>query len=287
VQSVDDRRELEDRPLSGQSLPPEVVSAREAAARDDQANEQIVQVRAGAQRTVCRGALDQLEEWHAALAEQTDFDFLAFSRSSAIWLLAGRMLGLAESLWVLVDAGICNEAMVVGRSIHEAARVLPSLCDIDEEELVRVWLEDDGKYRYVKPKHARDAQSRYEQKLAEAMEAEGLKRLRDSTPLLEEMYDRLSRSAHNRRSACVDSVVESSRSMVYGRHPSAIRRGAYVEWAASVTVEVVLAVGTGLETFYGRGFAVEKAAPYVEAIEAIRAAQPLGEESVRQAAGTL
>ena len=287
AETLEEKRPLKDRPLRQRGLSNDVTAYREALEQDDRANEQIVATRAAAQRTACRAALDQLELWHRALADETDLDLLGFSRSSAVWLLSGRMLSLAESLWILVDAGVCNEAMVIGRSIHEAARVLPSLRDVDEEDLVRVWLEDDGKYRYVRPKHARDAQSRYEEKLGEAMEAKGLNRLRDSIPLLEVMYDKLSRSAHNRRSACADSVFEPARVMAYGRHPSPIRRGAYVEWAASMTVEVILAVGEGLELHYGYGFAVEKAAPYMQAIEAVRAAEPLDEESVRRAAGNL
>jgi hypothetical protein len=201
--------------------------------------------------------------------------------------MAGRLLGLAEALWAQIDAGIGNEAMVTGRSIHEAARVLPAFRDRDEEELLHIWIQDDGKYRYIKPKAARDAQARFEQKLGEAMEQQGLPRLRESREHLEDMYDRLSRSVHNRRSACTDNVFKPAREIYYGWHPSPIRRGSHVEWGAAMTVEVTLAVGEGLETFYGRGFALNEVKPLIDAIEAARGAAPLDETSIRRAAGTL
>lgn len=279
-------RTLDDRPLQSAELAEKVERLRTEFRLDNAANERVVKTRAGAQYTACRHALDQLQAWHRGLADSTDLRLVEYSRSSAIWLLAGRMLGLAEAMWVQINAGICNEVMVTGRAIHEAARVLPILRDLEEEELLHTWLQDEGKYRYVKPKQARDAQGRYEEKLGEAMSQKGLPAIPGTSEATEEMYDKLSRSAHNRRSACLDSVGESVRMMAYGHHPSPLRRGAYVEWGCSMTVEVALAVGQGLEAFFGHGFAVKSVGPVIQAIYAVREAEPLDEESVRIAAGT-
>jgi hypothetical protein len=278
---------LEDVTLQKVELSEDVESLRTEYRLDNAANERTVKTRAAAQYTACRHALDQLQAWHRGLADQTNLELVAYSRSSAIWLLSGRLLGLAEAMWAQINAGICNEVMVTGRAIHEAARVLPVFRDTEEEDLLHVWLQDEGKYRYVKPKHARDAQARYEEKLGEAMAQDGVPALSSTTEMTEEMYDRLSRSGHNRRSSCLDSVWEPGRSMAYGRHSSPLRRGAYVEWGCSMTVEVALAVGEGLEAFFGHRFAVKDVGPLIQGIYAVRAAKPLDEQAVRQAAGTL
>jgi hypothetical protein len=280
------RPELADRPLKKSELSEDADDLRISFRLDNAANERVVATRASAQYTACRSVLDQLQAWHRALADETDLDLVAYSRSSAVWLLSGRILGLAEAMWVQINAGISNEVMVTGRAIHEAVRVLPVLRDVEEEELLHIWLRDDGKYRYVKPKNARDALARYEEKLGEAMTQKGLPKIPGSTEAAEEMYDRLSRSAHNRRSACLDSTWEPGRMMVYGRHPSPFRRAATVEWGCAMTVEVALAVADGLETFYGYGFAVKSIGPLIQAIQAVREAEPLDEESIRRAAGT-
>lgn len=278
---------LEDAAVQKAELSEDIENLRTAFRLDNAANERTVKTRAAAQYTACRHALDQLQAWHRGLADQTDLKLVAYSRSSAIWLLSGRILGLAEAMWAQINAGICNEVMVTGRAIHEAARVLPVLRDLEEEDLLHIWLQDEGKYRYVRPKHARDAQARYEEKLGEAMAQKGIPPLSGTTEMTEEMYDRLSRSGHNRRSSCLDSVWEPGRSMAYGFHPSPLRRATTVEWGCSMTVEVALAVGQGLEAFFGHGFAVKQVAPLIQGIYAVRAAEPLDEESVRRAAGTL
>lgn len=284
--SSEDLPELHDRPLQKTELSEEIEDLRTAFRLDNAANERIVATRASAQYTACRCTLDQLQTWHRAIANETDLELVAYSRGSAVWLLAGRILGLAEAMWVQINAGISNEVMVTARAIHEAARVLPVLRDIEEEELLHIWLQDEGKYRYVRPKSARDALARYEEKLGEAMAQKGLPAIPGSTEATEEMYDRLSRSAHNRRSACLDSVWEPARTMAYGRHPSPLRRAATVEWGCAMTVEVALAVGDGLETFYGHGFVVSNLTPLIRSIQAVREAEPLDEGSVRRAAKT-
>src|SRR5438093_2315215 len=69
---------------------------------------------------------------------------------------------------------------------------------------------------------SREAQGRFEEKLDQAMREQGLPSLGRTGQLVDELYDRMSRVAHNRRSTCVSSFSEPLREFAYGRHPSPI-----------------------------------------------------------------
>ena len=264
-----------------------MVQARLEGAADDARNEKVARPRIEAVLTACRLVLQQLEELHRRYADTTDLDLVGYSRASAVWLLSGRQLGLLNALLVQAEAGICTEAMITGRAIHEAARVLYALSVPGEEKLVRLWLDDEGKYRYVKQGDARATQQRFEAALAEAMSRQGLPPIASSAALTEDLYDRLSRVAHSRRSSCVNSVSEASRQMAYGWHPSAIHRADCAVWAASVTTEVTLCVGDALRGLYSKpNFFTEVIIPIQKSIEAVRESAPLDETSIRVAAGT-
>lgn len=273
-----------------QELPPHVVQTRLDAANDDAANERVAQPRIDAVLTACKLALTDLEGLHRRFADTTDLDVTGYSRAAAIWLLSGRTLGLLRALLVQVEAGIANEAMVTGRAIHEALRVLFAFSVPDANDLVRLWLDDEGQHGYVKQGPARDAEGRFERALAEAMEAAGVPALPPTREKTEALYDRMSRVAHNRRSSCVDAVFEAGRMMAYGRHPSPIRRAGYAAWAASMTTEVVDSVGEALHALHAlysrQGFFTDRIVPLRDAIEAVRVSAPLDEQSIRRAAGT-
>jgi len=202
-----------------------------------------------------------------------------------VWLLAGRCLGLHEVLIVQAEAGVDNEGLVVGRALHEACNILMAfLADPEDEELVRLWLDDDGKHRYVKQGAARAAQDRYETSLNKAMADAGLPPLGNTKALKEELYDRMSRTAHNRRSSCVSSLWKEGREMAYGRAPSALRWASAVDWTSSMTVEVINSVGDALRSFFQGDFFVREMAPLVQSIKAIRQTCPLDEGSIQEAA---
>lgn len=74
--------------------------------------------------------------------------------------------------------------------------------------------------------------------------------------------------------------------MAYGRAPNALRWASAVEWTSSMTIEVVNSVGDALRSFYQGNFFVEKMAPLVQSIEAIRKTCPLDEDSIHQAAAS-
>jgi hypothetical protein len=280
------------RPIDGiriraRKMPGDVAQARLAAAADNAANEEVARPRIDAVLTACKLVAQDLEGLHSRYAEVTDLGLTGYSRASAIWLLSGRSLGLLRALLVQVEAGIGNEAMVTGRALHEANRVLFAFSVPDADDLVRIWLDDEGRHGYVKQGPARAAEQRYEDALAQAMEGAGLTPLESTREKTEELYDRMSRVAHSRRSSCVNSVWEPARQMAYGWHPSPLRRAGAASWAASMTGEVVNSVGDALRALYGKEkFFTNRIVPLRESLEAVRRTAPLDEESIRRAAGT-
>jgi hypothetical protein len=282
-------RAFEDRKTNRRPIPADVIELRDTQRRFNEANAAVAEPRVVAHIEVSREALDRLEALHRYLADETDLDLTAHSRGSAVWLLSGRLLGLTESMWIQVKAGVANEVLIMGRAMHEAARVLGAVLDKDEEELLRLWLEDSGKNHYVRPKAARDAQARTEAKLVEALKALGSEPVSEGNlkEMNERMYDLLSRAAHNRRSACLESLWESGREMAYGWQPSVLHRAYYVGWAGQITVEVVHAVGDGFAAFFGKDFFLTEMQPLIDEIERVTREFPLGERELREAAGTL
>jgi len=281
------KRPIDGAPIRMRVLPAEVAQARLEAASEDAANEEVARPRIDAVLTACKLAAGELEALHSGYADITDLDLTGYSRASAIWLLSGRTLGLLRALLVQVEAGIGNEAIVTGRAIHEASRVLFAFGVPGADDVVRRWLDDEGRHDYVKQGMARDAEERYETELAKAMEEAGLSRIASTKEKTEELYDHMSRTGHNRRSSCVDAVWEPGRQMAYGRSLSAIRRAGYATWAASMTTEVLNSVGDSLRGLYAEPeFITERIVPLVKGINAVREAAPLDERSIRIKAGT-
>jgi hypothetical protein len=274
-------------PLNIRALPAEVQVHRDRVHEEDAVLEGIVKPRIEAHVATCRLVAKQLQDWHQRVADKTDLQLTGYSRGAAVWLLAGRCLGLLEALLVQVEAGIDNEALITGRAIHEAARILLVFCDAEEEELLRVWLDDEGKHGYVRPSETRAAQERFEEKLNEAMEREGLRGLNTTTELSAQIFDEMSRVAHSRRSSCVNSVWQAGRQMAYGRHPSPMRRASSASWGGAMTVEVANAVGDALRAFFGGGFFEKEIAPLIKSVEAIGEAAPLEAAAIQQAVNEL
>jgi hypothetical protein len=284
AESAGETRDLEVE-VKPRDLPHEVVELRKAAAERDEKLKEVVQPRIAGVIGTCRSLAHQLQAWHASIADRTDLDLTGYSRASAIWLLSGRCLGLLEVLMVQAEAGIDNEATIVGRAIHEANRILLAfIADPDDDVLVRVWLDDEGKYGYVKQGAARAVNDRFEEKLNAALVEQGLPAIGTTKAGSEKLYDRLSRTVHNRRSSCVSSVWVAGRSMAYGIAPNPLRQATTVEWTASVTVEVANSVGDALRAFLGEGFFVSHVAPLIRELEAVREALPLDEKAILEAA---
>lgn len=273
--------------LQMRELPSEVQALREQHRIEDTQLRGVVKPRVDAHIAACRIVARDLQQWHQKVADTTDLDLDGYSRGSAVWLLAGRCLGLHEVLILQAEAGVDNEGLVVGRALHEACAILMAfLANPDEEDLVRLWLDDQGKRGYVRQGAARAAQDRYELELNEAMKQAGVPEIGTTADLKADLYDRMSRTAHSRRSSCVSSLWRDGREMAYGRAPNALRWAAAAAWTSSMTTEVVNSVGDALRSFYGNGFFIKKMVPLVQSIDAICATVPMDEESIRQAAAS-
>lgn len=202
----------------------------------------------------CEEAFHSLTRMHSTYLDVTDLDPTGHSRPAAIWLVSGRCLGLLRALLAQVRAGVMDEALVTDRAIHEAIQLL-LLFSVPEDEqaddLVRAWLADEGEHGYIKQRDAREAQDRYENRLAEAMEAVGKLRLAPTWKAMKELYALKSRVVHSRRSSCLASYSAPLRQMVYGWHPSPTERASAADWAATVTGTVIGGVGDALRALYG------------------------------------
>jgi hypothetical protein len=76
--------------------------------------------------------------------------------------------------------------------------------------------------------------------------------------------------------------------MAYGLHPSPIERASAAQWAALMTIEVVLAAGDALRALYSRPtFFTERIVPLRDSIQAVLQSTPLDENSIRVAAQQL
>src|SRR4029077_4842242 len=125
-------------PIQSRELPAGVKAIRRQLQEQDAALAKIVGPRADAHIAACRIGAKQLQDWPQGIADTTDLDLTGYSRGAAVWLLAGRCLGLLEVLLIQAEAHIDNEALIVGRAVHEANRILMAFCaDPDEDELVR------------------------------------------------------------------------------------------------------------------------------------------------------
>ena len=267
-------------------LPDAVIQARAAASAEAERYDAVAQPHIDAALTSCKLVLRELEDLHRCYADGTDLELTGYSRAAALWALSGRALSLGCALIVQVEAGICDESIVTGRAIHEAARILFAFSVPGEDGLVRQWLDDQGQRGYVHQAAARTVEERYEAELAEAMRTAGLPSISNSRPVVEGLYDQMSRVAHSRRSSCVAAISPELRATVYGRHPSPFRRASCAAWAMSMTGDILNAVGDALRALFGEPqFFTLRIKPLIEALEAVRATARLDEVQIRRSVG--
>lgn len=159
-------------PLKRRELPTQARVARERWRAEEERYTPLVQQRIDGHLAAYHSALDDLERWHQAIADQTDIDLTRDTQWVAIWQVSGRCLGYARSLLILARAGHGDEALPLARALHECDRLLEALTDRGEQELVRRWLEDHDK-RYVHAHEARAAVERIEQRVNQEMRDAG------------------------------------------------------------------------------------------------------------------
>jgi superfamily I DNA/RNA helicase len=269
--------------------------------RDDAAREGLLEARAITPRitTHLDGAEKALEVVAAAerqITDETDLDLSGDTRQVAVWLLVGRLVGLARAAIALLRLGFCAEVVPTLRVMHETARILYAVSDRDEAELLRRWLEDE---KYIRPYEARKVDDRArlrqapnletliqqardagEDELAAQVEA-ALESLHLDTDddflegLSAPIYDRLSRVSHSRRSGMSDSVSVKLREIVMGPHPSPQIRATYVAFAGDVIEEALIACGGGVSSAFWPSYFTQHLQPVINAFRELREKHPL------------
>jgi hypothetical protein len=282
---------VRDRPL-----PEAVVAARKAAAAEREANATIVEPRIASQLAAGRLAIESLVAPHTHVGDGTDLDLEGDTRQAAVWIVAGRCLGLANALLDLLEKGYAAEVIPTARTLHETNRLLDALVDEGDDALLIRWLKDEDA-DWVRPRETREARENMVARLRATMataleEAEAASeddRVRDLKAAIEEMdatppelwkmslsiYDVLSRIGHTRRSGTNDGVSIPLRQMITGPHPDPAIRGDYVEWSSALIEETMLAVGAALSRFFGPNYFKQGVEPILTAFKAVRAYHPL------------
>jgi hypothetical protein len=283
-----------DATLHRQPLADSVELKRQAAALRNVQNAIVLVPRIEGHLQVYGLALDALDHVHGWVVENTNLDLTGDSRQAAVWLVGGRCIGFMRAALALLADGFAADTTPMLRSVHEATRLLNTLADPDEPDLLRRWLADD----WVRPKQTRAAGERMRDRLRKQMEAAkaeaeaegdhkraaeiagGLRsdvmrpgdHLRGAS---EQIYDVLSKIEHTRRSGLGDAVSVERREMVTAPHPSPRVRADYVEYAGHVVEEVVRSVGDMLAHFFGPGWYGEQVVPLLRSLADVRAAAPL------------
>jgi hypothetical protein len=268
-------------PISKRELPQEVRGKRELAAQEDERSTKVLEPRIEAHIAAYEIALQELEDFHQRLADETDLDLIGDTRLAAVWQMAGRCIGLARAILVLLRLGFCGEAVVLGRSLHEADRLLDAFADSQECDLLDQWLSDEGRHRWVRPRETREARDRSELRLDEAMRQAGVPPVKRTWNLSDELYDRYSAAAHNRRAWVQDAVSPDLRTMARGPHPSTIRRAVTIASVGGLVEEAVQSIGDALSRFYGPKFFAKHIQPLITSFKAMRDTQPLDIDSRR------
>jgi hypothetical protein len=245
------------------------------------------------------GAEKALEVVAAAerhIADNTDLDLASDTRQVAVWLLVGRLVGLARAAIALLRLGFCAEVAATLRVMHETRRILHAVSDPEEAELLRRWLEDET---YIRPYEARQVDDRVRLRQAPNLEAliqqardagqdelaaqveaavEGL-HIDAGDDFLEGLsapiYDVLSRVSHSRRSGMEDSVSVQLREIVMGPHPSWETRATYVAFAGDLIEEALIACGGGLSSAFWPGYFTQGLQPVINSFRELRDTYPL------------
>ncbi len=285
--------------LRPRQLPQDVIDARAAALVRNAALNAVIQPRIDVHLGVCDEAVSYLADLQQWVADKSDLDLDADTRQAATWRVAGRCIGLARALISLLRSGFGAEVAPVGRTLHEATRMLSVLGDSEEPGLMRRWLDDE----WLRPTEMRAAGARQHarvnkgaaQSLAAARAAgdneavAAIKRLskgpnpQQVSDMSRAIYEVLSRISHNRRSGMSDAYSNDERLMACGPHPDPLIRAEYVHWGFSVVEEAVLHVGNAISALmpHHRSFTT-MIRPIVMKLHEARAAHPLDPASLRR-----
>jgi hypothetical protein len=261
-------------PVHRRELPALVLRNRAGQAAADETDRLRYAKAIDAHLTAHRLALDWLADEHQRLADAFDFDLVGDTRPAAMWQMAGRCIGIARLILDALNLGYTTEVLHLARALHEGDRLLDAFGDPDEGPLLRTWIADEGR-EWVRPRHARAAEARFEQRLADAMTAEGKKELERTDDRTLGLYSQFSEATHHRRRWVQEAVAPELRIMLRGPTTVWARRAMTAATMAAVVEEAVMSVGDALERFQGPGWYEENVKPFIASFDALRDEQPL------------
>jgi hypothetical protein len=260
-------------------LSADVIEARVEAESQSAQLAEIIHSRIEGHLVTYRTMLNALIDAHRSIGETMDFGLGGRTRWTAVWEMSGRCLALTNCLLTQLEGGFASEVVPTLRAIHEADLLLTTLNGPGEESLLSQWLDDE---RYIKEASARNAAARIEKPVIALMKKQGIELQGDQTQLGGQVYDILSKVAHNMRGGFAESVSVPLHRFSYGPHPDPRERAIHVEFGGQMVEEVVLIVGGALSTrFLGRQWYEATIKPLLAALKAVRDEMPVDPQSVR------
>jgi hypothetical protein len=232
-----------------QDLAREIKELRERVAEEHRRLDADLQPHIDAHIEAHANEVDRVIALHKFIGDSTDLEIGADTRWSAIWELSGRCLAICRVVLNDFRAGFTSEAIGSVRTLFEAAELLTAIAYHEEENALRRWL--DGEF--IRPKTAREVVGRKEtlarQRMKEAgMEPEG----RAVSEVSYELYDDLSKPAHNMRGGFPEAVSVLLREFTYGPHPNAEVRAHHLSYAEQFIETTLIVVIVSLSDIMNR-----------------------------------
>jgi hypothetical protein len=257
--------------ISRRDLPPRVSRNRNTQAERDAYDRQRFERAISAHITARRSAFDALAGAHQAVAEAYDLDLTGDTRPAATWQMTGRCIGIARAILDLLALGYTAEVIHLGRSLHEATRLLGAIGDPFESPLLRQWLAG----KRILPSEARKAEQRFEERHATATATAEKSELGRTGTLTKRLYGELSKGAHHERPAVQEAVAPQLRTMIRGPDHAWQRRAIATSLMMSVLGEAFDWVSTELDRFYGASWYEKNVKPYWARFAALAQEHPL------------
>jgi hypothetical protein len=256
-----------------------VKGTREGAEAEARRLNGILDPRIAGHLLVYEQTLAELVRVHREIGETMEFGLGERTRWAAIWELGGRCIGLCNCLLVQARGGFASEMVPTMRAVHEAAQLLTVMSGPGEESLLVRWLDDIG---YISAQQARAAERRIERPFVEEMKKRGTPLPGDQFDLGAQVYDTLSKPAHNMRVGFLESVSREQRLFSYGPHPDPIQRAVHVEFVGQQVEEVTLRFGGAFASrFLGGHFYRDVIERRLAEIRAVRETIPIDPRTVR------
>jgi hypothetical protein len=276
-----EREQLEPGIRGDLQLPDEVVRLREDAEEVDKRRLEVLHPRIDGHLHTYETITETLAKEHQRIAEAMDFGLGAETRWTAVWEMSGRCIALCNCAIAQLRAGFGAEVVPTLRAIHEAGQLLSVLAGPDEWDVLKKWLTDG----YISAAKARAAEDRINKPVIAELKKLGIELHGNPEPkdLGKQIYDVLSKPAHNMRIALRESLSVPLRRYSYGPHPDPTFRAVNVEYTGQLLEEITMRVGGALGIrFLGKEWYDGTVKPLVAALEAIRREMPLNPPAMKR-----